>query len=115
MYRVLICGGRKYQDYDAVFRALSALGKENIEVVIDGAALGADLLGHKAARALGIPTLRFPAHWERDGRSAGVIRNQRMLDEGKPNIVLAFPAKESVGTWDMVRRARKLGLQVEVL
>jgi hypothetical protein len=31
------------------------------------------------------------AEWERLGRKAGPIRNQRMLEEGKPDLVVAFP------------------------
>ena len=36
--------------------------------------------------------------------------NQRMLDEGKPDLVVAFPG--AGGTKDMVRRAVKAGVPV---
>jgi hypothetical protein len=37
-----------------------------------------------------------------------------MLDDFEPDLVLAFPTKNSVGTWDMIRRARKAGVPVEI-
>ena len=38
------------------------------------------------------------------------LRNQRMLDEGKPDLVVAFPGGRD--TADMVRRARSAGVEV---
>ena len=29
----------------------------------------------------------YPADWDKFGRAAGPIRNQQMLDEGKPNMI----------------------------
>lgn len=63
-----------------------------------------------------MPIESYPADWKRDGRGAGPIRNQRMIDEGKPHIVIAFPGGK--GTADMVMRAEMAGIpvvKVEVL
>jgi hypothetical protein len=38
------------------------------------------------------------------------MRNQAMLDYGKPDLVVAFPGGK--GTADMVRRARVAGVKV---
>lgn len=43
--------------------------------------------------------------------AAGPIRNQHMLDIGKPDVVLAFPGGR--GTEDMIRRAEKAGVPVK--
>lgn len=59
--------------------------------------------------------LKFKADWETHGRFAGAVRNEQMLDEGKPDLVLAFPDKDSVGTWDMVRQAKKAGIETWVI
>jgi hypothetical protein len=64
---------------------------------------------------LGIPVQPVPADWTTYGRAAGPIRNQRMLNEYHPNLVLAFPDPESRGTWDMVRRAEKANVEVRVI
>jgi len=43
----------------------------------------------------------FPqGEWDELGKKAGPLRNQRMLDEGKPDLVVAFPG--GGGTKDMV-------------
>jgi len=110
--RVLVCGGRDFNDW---VKACGVFDSEDehlgIDVVIHGAARGADSLADRWARERGKPTLPFPADWHLNGRAAGPIRNQRMLDEGKPNIVIAFPGGR--GTADMVRRARAAGIPVE--
>lgn len=97
-----------------VTRALEYLFFRNPLVVIHGGAKGADRMAKDWALEKGCDLVPFPAEWEKYGRKAGPIRNQRMLDEGKPDIVLAFPDKDSVGTWDMVKRAQKAGLEVLV-
>jgi hypothetical protein len=58
---------------------------------------------------IGVQTVAVMADWS-IGRKAGPIRNQRMLDEHKPDLVVAFPGGR--GTADMVRRARKSGVEV---
>lgn len=52
----------------------------------------------------------FPPDWDKYGNAAGPIRNQQMLDEGKPDLVVAFPGGR--GTADMVNKARKAGIEV---
>ena len=48
--------------------------------------------------------------WDELGKKAGPLRNQRMLDDGKPDMVVAFPG--GGGTKDMVRRAAKAGVAI---
>lgn len=104
-----------------MFAVLSELwanaNRVNRLTVVHGAARGADRMAGEWARSRreeGVIELPFPADWRRYGRAAGVLRNQRMLDEGKPDLVLAFhdDIDHSRGTKDMVRRAR--GAQIEV-
>ena len=57
-----------------------------------------------------IPVERFPADWSEYGKAAGAIRNQQMLDEGTPDLVVAFPGGN--GTLDMVRRSQRAGIKV---
>ena len=113
--RVLLCGSRHWTDGDLILRELSAL--QSVEVVIEGEAPGADTHARHAAEQLGIPVLHFPADWDRHGRAAGPLRNQQMLDEGKPDLVLAFTdgLNTSRGTADMVARARRAGVPVRLI
>lgn len=41
---------------------------------------------------------------------AGPDRNQRMIDEGRPGLVIAFPGGD--GTADMIHRAQEAGIEV---
>lgn len=106
--RILVCGGRDYQDEVRVAAVLSSIG--GISQIIHGGARGADDLARVWAIRSGIPDRQFNANWSL-GRKAGPIRNQRMLDEGKPDLVVAFPGGR--GAADMVRRARQSGVPVK--
>ncbi|BAQ18361.1 hypothetical protein GL4_2928 [Methyloceanibacter caenitepidi] len=78
--------------------------------MIHGNATGADALAGFWAIAVGVPILAFAADWNKHGRAAGPIRNKQMLDEGKPDLVIAFPGGR--GTANMVRQARERGVEV---
>ncbi len=108
-------------------------------VLIEGGAKGADAVAawwatcspfHSHAKLPEDPTdysaypddppfvhLKFRAKWGEYGKAAGAIRNQQMLDEGKPDLVLAFShdLANSKGTKDMVNRARKNGVENYVI
>lgn len=107
--RVLVCGGRDYNNKDLVFEELD---KIQPSFLIEGGAKGADTLAWRWGNINLSPDQKrsFPANWDKHGKAAGYIRNQQMLDEGKPDLVLAFPGGK--GTADMVRRAQKLGITV---
>lgn len=108
----LICGGRDFTDSlgfaDVMSSIVSAYGFP--DRVIHGAARGADTLAGEWAKRHALNVTAFPADWNRDGRAAGPIRNQKMLTVGKPQIVIAFPGGR--GTADMIRRAKNAGLTV---
>jgi hypothetical protein len=109
--RVLVCGGRDFQDDAALVRVLDELHAERpFTLLIHGAARGADRMAGSWAAARGIPCQAFPADWERLQRRAGPERNGRMLREGRPDLVVAFPG--GTGTADMVRRAGTAGVPV---
>lgn len=111
--RVLVCGGRDYSDREHTQNTLTELHARRgpITTVIHGAARGADTEGMLWAIATqGVGSVAFPADWNRYGKAAGAMRNERMLTEGKPDLVVAFPG--GVGTADMVRRAKKAGVEV---
>ena len=115
--RVLVFGSRNWTDYQAVLKGLRAeLAKGPIELVIDGQAPGADTCGHEAAVELGLPFQRFPANWSKYGRAAGPIRNQQMLDEGKPTLALGFheDIANSKGSADMLRRLKRYGIKTRI-
>jgi hypothetical protein len=109
--RLLVCGGRNYDDEIAIEAALETIHEKTpITVLIQGGARGVDKLAGKWADRNGIEALVFPADWYRYNNAAGPIRNRQMLDEGKPDLVLAMPG--GAGTEDMMEQARARGLRV---
>jgi hypothetical protein len=116
--KVLVCGGRDFQDRDRMDNVLRFIDRHyetmklpgHISEVIHGGAPGADTLASEWASGCGVPVALFPANWKQHGRAAGPIRNQQMLDECKPDLVVAFPGGR--GTADMVRRAKASGVRV---
>lgn len=112
--RLLVCGGRDYRDQIRAWAALDRLlAKRPIEVLIHGGATGADTLADEWAQARGIQRRVFAVtrdQWRELGRIAGPLRNSKMLREGEPDGVVAFPGGR--GTADMIRQAESWGLRV---
>lgn len=107
--RVLVCGGRDYDDWEALCRELEPFLTDGL-VIIQGGAKGADFLARVWAKWRKVDQEEYPADWTKFGKGAGSIRNQRMLDEGKPDVVLAFPGGS--GTRDMVSKAERSSIHV---
>ena len=115
--RILICGGRNWINKQLIHDVLLKHLNPKADYIIHGDTRGADRLGAEVAAELGVSAnrvLSFPADWVKYHKAAGPIRNQQILTEGKPDIVLAFHDNivASKGTADMVRRALKAGLLV---
>jgi len=109
--RVLVCGGRNYRDHQRVAAVLDKLHRDaGITTVIQGGAKGADELAFAWAYANGVQNEQYDADWENFGTMAGPIRNKRMLQEGRPDVVIAFPGGK--GTANMVALASKFGVEV---
>ena len=114
--RVLVCGSRNWDDWFTIYDCLDRVASViKIETVIEGGATGADRYGRNWANRHGIPVETYPADWERYGLRAGGLRNARMLHEGRPDLVIAFPLPNSRGTWNMVKTARDAGVKVWIM
>lgn len=110
--RVLVCGGRYFLDDVLLFRYLDDLhGRLHVDVLIHGAARGADSLAGQWANDRTVPVEVYPADWDRHRRRAGYLRNVQMLREGRPDLVVAFSG--GIGTAMMVRLAGEAGVRVE--
>lgn len=106
--KILVCGGRDYDDRTRLFLVLTAIHRRvGITEIIHGAARGADMLAGLWARSNRVKEGRFPVDHAKDGPwpSAGAFRNMRMYRESKPDLVLAFPGGK--GTGHMVKYARE--------
>ena len=111
--RVLVCGGRRCKDQLTLGSWLGGIHKDHtITAIIHGGANGADTLAGLFGEYANIPVEVFPANWKRDGRAAGPIRNARMLEKGRPDLVLAFAGGK--GTADMISKAKAAGIPVTI-
>jgi len=125
--KILICGGRTFgeirkrkQDPDYLKRVKQhAWGLKELDnrfgdlkgiTVICGMADGGDTIGYDWAESWAHPMDQYPPDWKVHGKSAGALRNIQMLEEGKPDLVVAFPGGN--GTEHMCRIARKKGVDV---
>jgi hypothetical protein len=125
--KILVCGDRNYTNHRRVSTVLDELAVEHSIyyhpednwlptdiTIIHGDATGADRMGGNWAVKNYARLEVFPANWEKYRRAAGPIRNQKMLDEGQPDLVVSFhpDLSKSKGTADMVKRAKKAGIPV---
>lgn len=105
--KVIIAGGRTFNDLGALDRAIEASGFEITEV-ITGGARGADTLAIRWAKAHDIPVSVYWAQWDIYGKRAGPLRNWRMTQFAEA--LIALPG--GLGTADMIMQARRKGLPV---
>lgn len=107
--KVLVCGGRYFHNVPYIRKVLDTVHAQRpITLLIHGAARGVDSLAGAWGKGKGVRVAEFPAEWKRFGaQAAGAIRNGRMMAEGQPDLVVAFPGGN--GTRDMVHRARLAG------
>lgn len=108
-FKLVIAGGRYFKDYDLVVRTADHLLAnkitEGMEIhIVCGEAKGADALGKQYAEERGFILDSFPADWDKQGKSAGYRRNEKMAKHC--DAVLAFWDGESKGTKHMIDLAR---------
>lgn len=106
-FKLLVCGDRKYNDYETLKKILTTvvetMPKDQI-IIINGDATGADTLSSSFAKDQDLKCKLFPAEWRKYGDKAGPIRNWKMIQE-KPKQVIAFHNDifNSKGTKGMIK------------
>lgn len=95
------------EHYKVGLEALRNIKKRyDISYVLSGKAKGADTFGEEWAKVNNIPTIEYPAEWDKYGNRAGILRNELMGDDA--DIVLAFWDGKSKGTSHMISYSKKL-------
>ena len=115
MYRVIIAGGRDFQDYSLLQRSMDAflMNIDDDVLIVSGRAKGADRLGERYANERGYTVQPYPADWQKHGKAAGFIRNEEMAQNA--DALVAFWNGESRGTAHMIKLARQYSLDVRVI
>lgn len=122
MVRVIVAGSRSFNDFNLLEKELMTYFKEHnlhradVEI-ISGTATGADKLGETFAEKYGLKLTKFPANWEKHGKSAGFIRNQEMVHYAKDNngVLFAFWDETSPGTKNTIKLSIDNKLDVNVI
>lgn len=108
--KVLVCGGRNFDDQKFVNLTLTRMDKETpIGEIIEGGASGADACARRWAKFYAVKCTTVKADWDSYGKKAGPIRNKLMADL-KPDVVVAF--KGGSGTANMIEVARSKRIKV---
>lgn len=115
MFKVVVAGGRDFNDYELLKETLNYLLQKKLPDVeiVSGAARGADSLGERYAQEYNLSIHRKPADWDRYGKSAGYRRNAEMAKYA--DAAVCFWDGKSRGTKHMIDLAEKEGLQVKVI
>jgi len=112
--KLIIAGTRTFGNYKLFKESvLKNINISDIEEIVSGTAKGADSLGELFAFENDIPVKRFPANWEKYGKSAGYRRNVEMAEYG--DTLLAFWNGVSKGTLHMINIAKNKNLKVFVI
>lgn len=109
--KTIIAVSRGITDFQVVLDAV-ILSEFNVTEVVSGTAKGVDQLGEKIAATFRLPVKRFPADWDKYGKSAGMIRNKQMGDYA--DALIAVWDGKSRGTKQMIEYAKSKGLKVFV-
>lgn len=103
-FRVVVAGGRHFEDYDLLEKSLNNILKNKVSdfkiVIVSGGATGADSLGERYAKQYNYGLEVFPANWGMYGNGAGHIRNREMYEVC--DAVVAFWDGFSKGTKNMI-------------
>lgn len=114
--RVVIAGCRDYNNYNEAKEfidfCLSNIRKENDIIILSGGASGADAIGERYAKENGFKVEKYPAFWEKYGRSAGPIRNRQMAEAC--DYVICFWDEKSKGTKSMINFTVKYNKPIRI-
>ncbi len=114
--KIIVAGSREFNNYPLLKQKLDfycqRYSPHQIEIV-SGAARGADRLGEKYAQDSSLSLKKFPANWDKHGKSAGYRRNQEMAQYA--NAAVVFWDGKSKGSQHMINLAKEQELNLRVV
>ena len=113
--RIIIAGSRSFLNYSFLEQECDRIIGDYPDkiTIVSGGAKGADRLGELYAEERGYNINRYPAEWDKYGKSAGYRRNEVMAQNA--DALFAFWDGESKGTGHMIDLANKHNLKVFVI
>lgn len=112
--RILVTGSRDWVDWNVINRTLLEYAEATSLVIVHGACpTGADAFAQRWVEYQRVTVERYPADWQRFGKSAGFRRNAEMVALGA-DVCLAFIRNHSRGATHTANLAAKAGIPVRV-
>ncbi len=138
MVRIIIAGGRDFNNYELLKQSVndiifdlesrkiitrigntSRVKEKHLIEFISGTARGADKLGEQYVSETIYSVKKFPANWDLYGKRAGYIRNEQMakyaMSDNSYGVLIAFWDGKSRGTKHMIDLANKYGLEIHIV
>lgn len=115
MFKVIVAGGREFNDYILLEEKLDKILSKRLPDVeiVSGTARGADKLGESYAHKNKLHIKQFPADWNKYGKAAGPRRNKQMAEYADACIV--FWDGKSKGTKSMINLANEQGIPIRII
>ncbi len=114
--RIVVAGCRDYNNYNEAKQHIdlyiSEIRKTNTLIFVSGCCHGADMLGERYAQENGFTIERYPANWQKYGRSAGPMRNRKMAEIC--DYVICFWDGKSRGTRTMIKYANEFQRPIRI-
>ena len=102
--RVLVGGGRHFGDAEKVHQELVRLHwRKPISVLIHGSVTDVGIAAEAWARSSGTRVVRYPPNRKLYGKKAEGLRDAFMIEDSRPDLVLAFPGGRH--TADLIQKA----------
>ena len=103
--KIAVVGSRSFPNKVFVKDTVKSFLVHPTYTIVSGGARGVDTWAEEVAKELGLNTIIFKADWDNHGKSAGFMRNEKIINEA--DLVLAFWDGSSNGTKHSIDLARK--------
>jgi predicted Rossmann fold nucleotide-binding protein DprA/Smf involved in DNA uptake len=114
MLKVIVAGGRDFENYNLLAEKLDILFSKTADVVIvSGMAKGVDSLAVKYAEENKLRVSEFPANWNKFGNASGFRRNVEIARFA--DACVCFWDGKSAGTKHMIDTAKRMNLKLRVI
>jgi hypothetical protein len=114
MLKVIVAGGRDFNDYNLLAEKLDKLFSKRADVlIVSGMAKGVDSLAVKYAEENKLRVSEFHAKWQKFGNASGFRRNVEMARFA--DACVCFWNGKSPGTKHMIDTARRMNLKLRVI
>lgn len=114
--KIAVVGSREFKDLEFIDSVLDGLF-EHDNILVSGGSNGVDKYAENFVKTLHFyeyEPIIFKPDWDKYGKRAGSIRNQKIVDES--DIIIAFwnGEVEKSGTWITIQMAIKSGKPLDI-